>query len=160
MTNTMNWSLTPYLVVSDAARAIAFYHDALGARELMRLPSADGTKVLHATLDLHGATVHLSDDFDATGQAGRGAKVKLHLQVPDVDSVFNRAIQAGATSTMPPADMFWGDRFGTFTDPFGHEWSVGTPKRKPTQEDLRRGAEEFDRMMRAREQNRPPSQAV
>lgn len=149
MTDTMNWSLTPHLVVSDAAGAIDFYRRAFGAHELSRVTTADGAKVMHASLDLHGATLFLADGFHATPHdptALGASPVTLHLTVPDVDAVMNHAAHAGATVTMAAADMFWGDRYGRLRDPFGHEWSVSTPKRRPTEEELRRGAEEFDRM--------------
>ena len=149
MTDRMNWSLTPHLVVSDAAAAIDFYHRAFGAHELMRHTTTDGAKVMHASLDLHGATVFLADEFHGAPHETASAEalpVTLHLTVPDVDSVMTHAAQAGATITMPAADMFWGDRYGRLRDPFGHEWSVATPKRRPTADEMRRGTAEFDRM--------------
>lgn len=152
MTDRMNWSLAPHLVVSDAKAAIDFYRRAFGAQELTRLDTSDGSKVMHASLDFHGATLYLMDDlFDKPHhpQALGGSPVTLHLTVPDVDSVMEHARAAGGQVTMPAADMFWGDRYGRFVDPFGHEWSVSTPKRQPSAEDLRRGALEFERMQSA-----------
>jgi PhnB protein len=149
MTDRMNWSVTPHLVVSDAAAAIDFYRRAFGAHELARYTTTDGTKIMHASLDLHGATMFLADEFHGAPhdpQALGATPVTLHLTVPDVDAVMNNATHAGATVTMPAADMFWGDRYGRLRDPFGHEWAVATPKRRASAEEIRRGTEEFDRM--------------
>jgi PhnB protein len=122
-------TVTPYLVVSSGARAIEFYKRAFGAVELYRMPTADGQRVMHATLTIGGSNVMLSDEFPEHG-GNRGpdivgsTTVSIHLNVPNADKAFARAVQAGATVITPLADMFWGDRFGKLRDPFGHEWSV------------------------------------
>jgi PhnB protein len=137
--------LTPYLTVDDARAAIDFYGRAFGARELSRHTTPDGAKIIHAALDINGGLLMLSDDFPEMtgGQTPKvlgGSPVTLHLHLADVDTVFQRAIDAGATVTMPLADQFWGDRYGQLRDPFGHSWSLATRKKAATQEDLDRGA--------------------
>jgi uncharacterized glyoxalase superfamily protein PhnB len=116
--------------VRGAAQAIEFYKKAFGAEELTRMPSPDGRTVMHAELQIGDSILFLADEFPEMGarspKALGGSPVTIHLYVADVDAVFNRAIQAGATAQMPPTDMFWGDRYGKLTDPFGHVWSVAT----------------------------------
>jgi len=127
--------IAPHLVVDDAAAAIDFYVKAFGATEYGRLPGPDG-KLVHAALDLNGFMVMLNDDFPeyndgkpSTPTALGGSPVTIHLQVTDVDSWFQRAVDAGATVVMPLAEQFWGDRYGMIRDPFGHQWSLGQPVR-------------------------------
>ena len=121
--------LTPVLGVDDAARAIDFYKQAFGAVERMRMPGPDG-KIAHAELEIAGGVVMLSDPFEgATVKAPKelaGTSVGVFLYVEDVDGTVQRALDAGATETMPVQDMFWGDRYGKVRDPFGHEWQVAT----------------------------------
>jgi uncharacterized glyoxalase superfamily protein PhnB len=132
-------SLSPYLICAGAAEAIEFYQRAFGAEEMVRLPRPDG-KLMHACLRINGATVMLSDEFPDYGMVGpttlKGSPVTIHLMVPDVDAAFARAVEAGATVTMPVADQFWGDRYGSVRDPFGHNWSMGTPVREMTPEEI------------------------
>jgi len=122
-------SVTPYLVVSSGAHAIEFYKKAFDAVEVYRMPAPDGTRLLHATLNIRGSDVMLSDEFPEYG-GNRGpdvigsTTVTIHLWVPNADRAFAQAIAAGATVIMPLADMFWGDRYGKLRDPFGHEWSI------------------------------------
>lgn len=120
-------SVTPYLVVDDGARAIDFYKRSFGASELSRMATPDG-KIAHAELKIGDSMIMLSDAMMGyrSPESLGGSPVSLFLYVEDVDSVFNRAIEAGAKSDMPPADMFWGDRYGKLTDPFGHLWGIGT----------------------------------
>ena len=122
-------SVTPYLVVSSGRHAIEFYKNAFGAVEVYRMPAPDGTRLLHATLNIRGSDVMLSDEFPEHG-GNRGpdnvgsTTVTIHLWVPNADEAFAQAIAAGASVIMPLADMFWGDRYGKLRDPFGHEWSI------------------------------------
>lgn len=121
----------PHLVVKDGARAIDFYKAALGAEELSRMPGPDG-KLMHAALRIQGSNVFLCDDFpEHCGGVSRApsgpSPVTLHVCVPDADAAVARAGAAGATVTMPAADMFWGDRYGQVVDPFGHSWSFSSP---------------------------------
>jgi PhnB protein len=120
-------TVTPYLVLSDAGRAIDFYKQAFGAKEMSRM-AAPGGKVGHAELKIGDSLIMLSDEMmgNRSPQSLGGSAVSIFLYVDDVDSVFNQAIKAGAKSQLPPADMFWGDRYAKLTDPFGHLWGIAT----------------------------------
>jgi PhnB protein len=120
-------SVTPYLVVREGARAIDFYKQAFGATEVSRMDTPDG-KLGHAELKIGDSMIMLSDEMmgNKSPQSLGGSAVSIFIYVEDVDSVFNRAVKAGAKSDMPPADMFWGDRYGKLTDPFGHLWGIAT----------------------------------
>jgi PhnB protein len=120
-------TVTPYLVVSDAAKAIEFYKQAFGATERGRMAGPQG-KIAHAELQIGDSFVMLSDEMmgNKSPQTLGGSPVSLFLYVENVDSSFKRAVDAGAKADMPPADMFWGDRFGKLSDPFGHSWSLAT----------------------------------
>jgi PhnB protein len=129
-------SLSPHLVVDDAAAAIDFYVKAFGATEYGRVPHPDG-RLVHAALDINGSMVMLNDDFPdfnggkpSTPTALGGTPVTIHLQVPDVEAAFARAVDAGAVVVAPLEDQFWGDRYGIVRDPFGHQWSLGQPVRE------------------------------
>lgn len=140
-------TVTPHLVCAGAADAIAFYTKAFGATELMRVPGPEGTLV-HAAVRIGDSTVMLMDEapqWGATGPASLGATpVSLHLYVEDVDTAFQRATEAGAKEVMAPADMFWGDRYGVVTDPFGHQWSIATHVRDLSPEEVQAAAAEQD----------------
>ena len=123
--------LTPHLTIRDrrGAEAVAFYGRAFAAREAMPpMLAEDGERIMHAHLLLNGGSLMLADDWpemcDGVASAPP-ASVTLHLQVEDADAWFERAIAAGAIATMPPQDMFWGDRYGRLQDPFGHTWAIG-----------------------------------
>lgn len=128
-------TVIPYLTVNSAADAIAFYQRAFGATEEMRLPEKDGKRIMHAQLNVNGGSVYLSDEFrDHDGPIGpiNGPKppvgVLLQFAAPaDVDAIYERAVAAGATGGMAPADQFWGARFAMLTDPFGHRWMFNAP---------------------------------
>ncbi len=132
-------TLTPHLVVKGAARAIAFYEKALGAKELYRMPAPGGT-IGHAELQLGDSRFYLADESpNAPLQAPQKASaVGLHVYVPDCDALIDRAVAAGAKIVMPAMDMFWGDRYGQVRDPFGHVWSIATHKEDPSQEEMAR----------------------
>ena len=122
-------ALMPYLAVDDAAQAIDFYKRGFGANERMRMPGPDG-KIGHAELDIGKAVVMLADPFPQASakppkQLG-GTSMGLFLYVDDVDAFVKQAVDAGATLATPVDDMFWGDRSGKITDPFGHEWQIAT----------------------------------
>ena len=122
-------TLTTYLAVENAAEAIEFYKHAFGARESLRMPGPDGS-IGHAELEIGDSKLMLSDPFPQSsvrppGEVG-GTTASVFMYVEDVDAVFKKAVDAGATVTMEVADQFWGDRFGTVSDPFGHVWSIAT----------------------------------
>lgn len=126
--------LTPHLQIGGgrAAEAIDFYTNAFGATELRRMPAPDGKRLMHAHLLVNGASLMLHDEFPehvdpAHADSGPPRGVLLHLQVDDADMWFNKAVKAGAKVMMPLQDMFWGDRYGQITDPFGHRWSIAHP---------------------------------
>jgi PhnB protein len=136
--------LSPHLVCDGAADAIEFYVAAFGAVELMRLANDDG-KIMHACLAINGGSVMLVDENPDYGMRSPislgGTPVTIHLAVDDVDSLFDRAVAAGATVVEPIENMFWGDRYGVVSDPFGHQWSIATPQGEPmTTDDLRAAA--------------------
>jgi PhnB protein len=122
-------TLSPSLAVDNAAEAIEFYKRAFGAAERGRMPGPDG-RIAHAELQIGDSILMLADPFpQATTKPPRelgGTPVSLFLYVEDVDAVFQQAIDAGATVAMPVDDMFWGDRFGSVTDPYGHSWGIAT----------------------------------
>jgi PhnB protein len=122
-------TLTPYLAVENAADAIEYYKQAFGAEEKFRM-EAPGGKIGHAELQIGDSLVMLSDPFPQSSTKAPselGATTSsVFMYVEDVDAVVRQAVDAGATVTMEVADQFWGDRFGTITDPFGHMWSIAT----------------------------------
>ena len=121
-------NVTPYLIVDDAERAIQFYAQAFGAEEKFRLPMGD--KIGHAEIKIGDSFVMLADEFPDMGHLGPnkrgGPTSSIVLYVEDVDSSFKKALDAGAKEQRPVTDQFWGDRMGTLTDPFGHQWSLAT----------------------------------
>jgi PhnB protein len=132
-----------HLVVDDAAAAIDFYVKAFNGVELGRIPGPDGKKLIHAAVQINGSTVMLADDFpemndgkSSTPTALGGTPVTIHLVVTDVDSQFQRAVDAGAAVVMPVEDQFWGDRYGILRDPFGHQWSMGQPVREVSPDEI------------------------
>ena len=138
-------SVIPYLAVDDAAGAIDFYQRAFGAKERSRMPMPDG-KVAHAELEIGDSMVMLSDPFPQsavqTPKELGGTTVGVFCYVEDVDAVYKRAVDAGATSRMEPEDQFWGDRFAQVIDPFGHHWQLATHVEDVSPEEMeRRGRE-------------------
>jgi PhnB protein len=122
-------SVTPYLAVDNAAKAIDWYTKAFGAKERLRM-DAPGGQIGHAELEIGDALVMLSDPFPQASTTPPkelgGTTASVMLYVEDVDAVAKQAIDAGAIVTMEIADQFWGDRMGSITDPFGHSWSIAT----------------------------------
>jgi len=121
--------VTPYLIVDGAAAAIDFYKSVLGATERMRMAGPDG-KLGHAELEIGNSVIMLADEHPEMNARGPktvgGTPVFLHVYVEDADSVFERAVEAGAEPLQPVEDKFYGDRSGGFEDPFGHHWNVAT----------------------------------
>lgn len=132
-------SITPYLTITNAAKAIDFYRQAFGAVELYRMPAPDGERLLHAEIQIGDSRLMLCDsfpEFGGTAPARDGAGVGVHLYVENVDAVLASAEQAGARITMPAADAFWGDRYGKLLDPFGVTWSVATHIKDMTPDEI------------------------
>ena len=122
-------TVTPHLVCDGAADAIEFYKKAFGAIEGARLPGENG-RLMHAMIRIGDSNVMLVDEMADCGclspKSLKGSPVTLHLQLDDCDAMLERAVKAGATVVMPIQEMFWGDRYGVITDPFGHNWSLAT----------------------------------
>ncbi len=142
-------TVTPHLVVKDAAGAIEFYKRAFGAEEIMRIPGPDGVSVMHAEIKIGNSIIMLNDEMPGceggpkSPQSVKGSTFTVHLYVEDADAALKRAADAGAKITMPCADMFWGDRYGGVTDPYGHHWSIATHVEDLTPEEIQKGAEKF-----------------
>jgi PhnB protein len=139
--------LFPHLVVSDATAAIDFYKKAFGAKEITRHPAPNSKKLMHVAMEVEGTKLYFADDFpefcggkSRTPQTLGGTPVTLHLQVADAQAVWDSAVRAGATVTMPLADQFWGDKYGKLNDPFGHEWSIGQTVREPSAKEIEEAA--------------------
>ena len=134
-------TVTPYLIVRNAAAALDFYKKAFGAVELMRFPGPGG-KLMHAEMKIGDSPVMLADEMPEEGHVGPqtlgGAAVSLLLYVENVDARFAQAIAAGATVKRAVADQFYGDRTGTLADPFGHVWSLATHKEDVSMEEIHR----------------------
>ena len=132
-------TLIPYIVCRSASEAVAFYEKAFGAETAAIHRLLDG-RIVHAALNIRGAVFFLMDAFPEHGSGSPlelgGSPVTLHLQVPDCDAVFGRAVEAGCAVGMPLEDMFWGDRYGMVTDPYGHKWGIATTVRQVSTEEI------------------------
>jgi PhnB protein len=132
----------PHLVVSDAAAALEFYKKALGATELMRMPTEDKKRLMHSEISINGSRIFVMDDFSEHRESHQhgghikppnllgGTSVTIHLEVKNCDEAVKRAEEAGAKVTMQPWDSFWGARYAQIVDPFGHAWSFAHPLNK------------------------------
>jgi len=140
-------TLTAALAIEGAAQAIDFYERVFEATVLGRMLGPDGQTVWHAELRIGDSRLMLSDAMPEMGARGPlalgGSPVTLHVYVEDADAVFQRAVDAGATVVQPLADAFWGDRYGRFRDPFGHEWGVATHIEDVSDEEMNRRAAAF-----------------
>jgi PhnB protein len=138
-------TVTPYLIVRDAAKAIEFYKAALGATELCRMADPSSGKVGHAELRIGDSMIMLADEHPEYGAVGPqtlgGTTFGMALYVPDVDARFAQAIAAGGVVERPVKDQFYGDRSGTFLDPFGHKWTIGTHVEDVSPEEMQRRME-------------------
>jgi PhnB protein len=137
--------VTPYLIVDGAAAAIDFYGSVLGAKERMRMGGPDD-RIGHAELEIGDSVVMLADEhpeIDALGpRSVGGTPVSLHVYVEDVDAVFARAVEAGARELQAVEDKFYGDRGGSFEDPFGHRWHVASHVEDIPPDEMAKRAEE------------------
>jgi PhnB protein len=140
--------IVPHMVVQGADRAAAFYAEAFGAEEISRIPVPDG-RLMSIQLQIGGGLLHLADEFPEMGVLAPptigGTPVVLALEVDDAETVFARAVAAGARVRQPLADVFWGDRHGQLDDPFGHRWNIGQHLRDVPQEDIVAAAAEVFR---------------
>ncbi len=122
-------SVTPYLIVQGAAKAIEFYQKVFGATERMRIPIPEG-KIAHAEIQIGDSIIMLADECPERGAKSPltigNTPVCIHLYVTDADAVFAKAIAAGARQIRAIENQFYGDRSGMFSDPFGHSWNVAT----------------------------------
>lgn len=134
-------AVTPYLIIDGAARAIEFYQRAFGAVETVRMADGKG-RIAHAELRIGDSMLMLADEHPEMGYRGPrtlgGTSVSLVLYVENVDTVFERALRAGGKSQRAVADQFYGDRMGTFEDPFGHVWTIGTHIEDVSPEEMQR----------------------
>ncbi len=132
-------TLTPYLTVKGADAAVEYYCKTFGGEEVYRMTCPQTHKVLHAEVRIGNSLLYLSEEFPQMGvmapQEGVPSPVTVHCYCADVDATFNTAVASGSTGLMPPADMFWGDRFAKIKDPFGHSWSLATHKEDLTPEE-------------------------
>jgi PhnB protein len=139
-------TLTMYLAVDDAAAAIDYYQRAFGAKERGRMAGPDGT-IGHAELEIGDSLLMLADALPQfTARPPKelgGTTASVFLYVEDIDAVYKQAVDAGGTSVMEPDDMFWGDRFGSLLDPFGHLWTIATHVEDVSPEEMAKRSEEF-----------------
>ena len=147
-------TVTPSLVVNDAAKAIDFYKRALGAQELVRMPGPDG-RIMHAELKIGDSIIFLTDEMPQPGsprspQTLGGVTGTIQLYVSNVDQLFQQAIAAGGKETMAVADQFWGDRWGSFVDPFGQSWGIGTHKEDLSPAEMQERMQQFFAQMSQR----------
>jgi PhnB protein len=139
-------SVTPALVVRDAAAAIDFYKRAFGAEEIDRMAGPDGS-IMHAEIRIGDSILMLGEENEQWGTKSplslNGVHGSLHIYVEDADAAFNRALKAGATVRYPLEDAFWGDRYGKVTDPFGHEWGLATRVKDMTKAEMEKAGQEW-----------------
>ena len=137
---------TPSIVLSNTREAIEFYKKAFDANEIYQMPTPDG-KTMHAMIQIGDSFVMMSDEFPQMGANSPttvgGTSSTIHLYVEDADKIYDQAIKAGATPTMPMMDAFWGDRYGSLIDPYGHSWAVATHKKDMSAEEMQKAAKEF-----------------
>jgi len=146
-------TVTPYLVLKDAKRALEFYKKAFGAETTVNMPSPDG-RVMHAEVRIGDSMLFMADEFPEISpetkspQSAGCVTGTIFLYVPNVDAVFKRAVDAGAKVVMPVEDMFWGDRFGKLSDPFGHHWGIATHKEDLTPGEMKVRQAEWEKKMK------------
>ena len=145
-------TVTPSIIVRDAAAAIDFYVRAFGAEEITRLPGPDGS-IMHAEIQIGDSRIMLGEENPAWGakspQTLGGAPSSLHIYVDDADAAFARAVKEGATVRYPLEDTFWGDRYAKIVDPFGHEWGVAHQIREMSEAEVQAAGQEWMAKMSA-----------
>lgn len=138
-------SITPSLTCKNAAQAIELYRKVFGATERSRM-AGPGGKVMHAEIQVGSSIMFVADEFPGTSAAptqGTLPSQSLYLYVQDVDSIYAKAVAEGCKAGMPLTDMFWGDRLGSVTDPFGHHWNLATHIEDVAPEEMKRRADEW-----------------
>lgn len=144
------YTITPQLTLDDCAQAIDWYKRGLGAQEISRSAGPDG-KIAHAEIQIGNSRVMLNDAM--MGQKGPealgGSPASLWLFVDDSDTLFRKAVNAGAATAMPMDNQFWGDRAGAITDPAGYTWWIATRKEDLTREEMKQRADKYFRDMPA-----------
>jgi len=142
-------SISPAITCKNAAKAIEFYKNVFDAKLLVNMTGPGGL-IMHAELQIGDSHLFLNDEVPGMASApspGASSGVYIFLYTEDVDSVYQRAISEGAKATMPLADQFWGDRYGKFVDPFGHNWGVATHVEDVAPEEMKRRQEEMMKQM-------------
>ena len=144
-------TVTPYLTLRDAAKAIDFYKKAFGASVKVQMLGPDGKTVMHAELKIGDSIVMMSEESPQGGTKAPsslgGTTGSVFLYVPNVDATFKRAVDAGAKVIAPMEDAFWGDRYGVVEDPFGHIWGFATHQREPSEEEMKKAMEDMAKQM-------------
>lgn len=139
-------TLTPHIIVKDVAEAMVWYAKAFGAEEALRLPAPDGN-IIHAEIKIGNSQIMLAPANEQWGNKDPnmlgGTAVTLHIYAEDVDALYKQATDAGAKGTMPPEDMFWGDRYAKVVDPWGHQWGLATHIADPTPEEMNKAMQEM-----------------
>jgi PhnB protein len=141
-------TVTPHLILDNTAQALDWYTKALGAVEVARAPGPDG-KIMHAEIRVGDSLIMMNDEMGGgkSAKAFGGSPISLWVYVEDCDALFNRAISAGARVAPGPMgqmqDQFWGDRSGTFTDPYGYQWTIATRKEDLTQNEMKQRMDQF-----------------
>ena len=140
-------NVTPTLTIKGASDAIEFYKKAFGAQERSRFLGPDGKSIMHAEIKIGDSIIMLCDEIPQMGclspKSTGGPTGSIFLYVQNSDDVFNKAVSAGAKPKMPMMDAFWGDRFGSIEDPFGHVWAIATHKKDMTPDEMKKAGEEF-----------------
>ena len=140
-------AVTPSLIFKDSSKALAFYKKAFRSKELSMFRGPDGKSVMHATIKIGNSILMIADEiFGNKCQSAEtlgNSPISIYLYVKDADKTFAKAVKAGATVTMPLADMFWGDRMGNVKDPFGYSWTIATHVKDLTEEEIKKGGEAF-----------------
>lgn len=141
-------TITPSLTLKNTQKALDFYKKAFGAQVIDNMKTPDGKGTMHATMRIGDNIIMMGDEMPGehcskSAETMGGSPVSLFVYLPNVDASFQQAVKAGASITMPVADMFWGDRCGGLKDPFGYTWMLATHVRDLTQSEIEQGAQEF-----------------
>ena len=141
-------TVTACINVKGAKEAISLYKKAFGATEDYVMMAPDSDKVMHAQLTIGSSKFMLADYMPESGCGEPTVGAGFYLYVEDVDSAFSKAKSAGLSEKMPVADMFWGDRTGTLQDSWGNMWTIATHVKDVSDDELKKGAEEFNKQMK------------